>query len=49
MTVLAYVLGSLALGAFLGLVILALLRLEKPELLGKLSKGWRRDHGGHLR
>jgi hypothetical protein len=49
LTVLAYFLGSLALAAGLGLVILALLKLEGREDRGHVSKGWRKDHGGYVR
>jgi hypothetical protein len=43
-TALAYFLGSLALGAGLGLVILALLKLETRPPEGRVSEGWRVRH-----
>jgi len=38
----AYVIGSLALAAGTGLVCVALLKLERPEDLGRVSQGWLR-------
>jgi len=46
MTTFALVLGSLALAAGCGLVIVALLHLESREREGYVTKGWRYKHGG---
>jgi hypothetical protein len=44
MEALALVIGSLALAAGTGLVIVALLHLESSEREGYVSEGWRYDH-----
>lgn len=49
MTLLAYFIGSLALAAGTGLVIVALLRMESKEREGYVSKGWRYRHQGENR
>ena len=43
MILLAYVVGSLALGAGTGLLLLALLRMEQHEPKGYVGKGWLRE------
>lgn len=48
MEVLALVIGSLALAAGTGLLIVALLHLESKEREGFVSKGWRYDHSSRF-
>jgi hypothetical protein len=43
-TILAYFIGSLALAAGTGLLIVALVRLEAGEPEGRVSPGWRMRH-----
>lgn len=50
LTLLAYVVGSIALACGAGLVILALLNLERRDRdEAKLSQDWRMKHGGWKR
>ena len=45
MTLLAYVVGSLALAIGTGIVILALLKMERREDRGRVGKGWMHREG----
>lgn len=45
MLIAAYVVGSLALAAGVGLVLLSLLRLEMRQPEGRVSEGWKREQG----